>query len=169
MRRALILPSSGSVRAKILILRGQRVLLDRDLAELYGVGTKVLNQAVRRNANRFPADFMFQLSAQELAILRSQIVTSSWGGVRRPPMAFTEHGVAMLSSVLRSARAVEVSIGIMRAFVELRGLASAHTNLTRRLDSLEKKYDGQFRVVFEALRQVMTPPVVKRRKIGFRA
>jgi hypothetical protein len=164
----LVLVSSGGIRARILTVRGQKVLLDRDLAILYGVETKVLNQAVRRNLARFPSDFMFQLTDQELSSLRSQIVTSSWGGARRPPLAFTEQGVAMLSSVLRSQRAIEVNIGIMRAFVELRGLAAVHGDLTRRLDGLEKKYDGQFRIVFEALRQVIRPPAKKQRRIGFR-
>ena len=168
MNKTLALVPGEQIHNKIHVVRGQKVLLDRDLAALYGVDTKVLNQAVRRNIERFPADFMFALSVQELAILRSQIVTSSWGGTRRPPMAFTEQGVAMLSSVLRSPRAIQVNIEIMRAFVRLRALVVAHRDLARKLDVLERKYDGQFKVVFEALREIMAPPVVRRRKIGFR-
>lgn len=153
---------------RIRDLRGHRVLLDFDLAELYGVETKVLNQAVRRNLRRFPSDFMFQLTVDEFANLRSQIVTSSWGGIRRPPYAFTEQGVAMLSSVLRSERAIRVNVEIMRAFVRLRSMALEHKDLSRRLDALEAKYDGQFRVVFEAIRELMTPPPRIARRIGFR-
>ena len=156
------------IETKIFLLRGQKVMLDRDLAALYGVPTKVLKQAVRRNAERFPNDFSFVLDNQEVAILRSQIVTSSsWGGERYAPMAFTEQGVAMLSSVLNSPRAVQVNIAIMRAFMRLRHIIASHADLTRKLDELEKKYDGQFRVVFEALRQLMNPPAPPRKQIGF--
>jgi len=149
------------------MIRGHKVILDSVLAGMYGVETKVLLQAVKRNRNRFPADFMFQLSKKEFEILRSQIVTSSWGGRRYPPYAFTEQGVAMLSSVLRSPRAIQVNIEIMRAFVRLRRMLSAHRDLARILDELEKKYDEQFAVVFEAIRQLMTPPSRETRKIGF--
>ena len=144
-------------------------MLDSDLAELYGVETKVLVQAVKRNIERFPADFMFQLTKKEFNDLRSQSVTSSqWGGRRYPPFAFTEQGVAMLSSVLRSKRAVKVNVEIMRAFVRLRRMLSTHADLARKLDNLERKYDAQFMVVFDAIRQLMKPPEPKRRRIGFK-
>ena len=143
-------------------------MLDADLATLYRVPTKVLVQAVKRNAERFPPDFMFQLTPDEFANLRSQIVTSSWGGRRYPPFAFTEHGVAMLSSVLNSPRAVQVNIAIMRAFVRLRQLLSSHADLAQKLNELEKKYDAQFRVVFDAIRALMTPRELRKRPIGFR-
>ena len=153
----------------ILLVRGQKVILDADLAGLYGVETRVLVQAVKRNLERFPEDFMFQLSREEFAVLRSQSVTSSdWGGRRYPPYAFTEQGVAMLSSVLRSRRAVQVNIEIMRAFIRLRQMLASHAELARKLDALEKKYDAQFKDVFEAIRQLMAPPEPKRRAIGFR-
>jgi phage regulator Rha-like protein len=157
------------VERRILILRGERVLVDADLAELYGVETRALIQAVKRNAARFPEDFMFQLTAKEYANLRSQTVTSrSWGGRRTPPYAFTEQGVAMLSSVLRSERAIAVNVEIIRAFVRLRELLATHADLARKLVALEKKYDAQFRVVFDAIRELMTPPPKPRRQIGFR-
>jgi len=164
---AATLPLARVERA-IRILRGHRVMLAPDLAELYGVPAKVLNQAVRRNRRRFPPDFMFQLDAVEARDLRSQIVTSSsWGGRRHRPYAFTEQGVAMLSSVLRSPRAVRVNIEIMRAFVRLRELLQADADLARKIAALEQRYDGQFRVVFEAIRQLMQEPVPPRRRIGF--
>ena len=148
-------------------------MLDSDLAELYGVETKNLNKAVKRNLDRFPADFMFQLTAEEAEDLRFQIGTSKpagRGGRRYLPNAFTEQGVAMLSSVLRSQRAVQVNIAIMRAFVRLREMLSSHKDLARRLDELERNYDEKFRVVFEAIRQLMAPPPApKRRRIGFAA
>jgi hypothetical protein len=155
---------------RILILRGQRVLLDSDLADLYGVSTKTLNQQVRRNSERFPADFMLQLTAAEAQHLRSQFVTSNprRGGRRYLPLAFTEQGVAMLSSVLRSERAVRVNIGIMRAFVKLREMLASHRELARKLDTIEKKYDGQFRIVFNAIREFLREPERPRRRIGFR-
>jgi hypothetical protein len=155
------------IQNRIFILRKQKVMLDRDLAELYGVVTKALNKAVTRNKDRFPPDFMFRLTKQEVTDLRCQFGTSSWGGLRYSPRAFTEQGVAMLSSVLRSKRAVKVNIEIMRAFVNLRGILASHEELSRKLDKLEKKYDKQFRVVFEAIRQLMTQPVSKTRRIGF--
>lgn len=143
-------------------------MLDRDLAALYGVETKALNQAVKRNLERFPEDFMFQLSSEETANLRSQSVTSSsWGGARTAPYAFTEQGVAMLSSVLRSPRAVEVNIAIMRAFVRVRQMLAGNAELSRKLAAMEKKYDAQFRMVFDAIRQLMEPPPRATRKIGF--
>ena len=157
------------IEKAILLIRGQKVMLDADLAELYGVETRVLVQAVKRNLERFPEDFMFQLSQEEFTILRSQIVTSSGrGGRRYRPYAFTEQGVAMLSSVLRSRRAIQVNIEIMRAFIRLRQMLASHVELARKLDALEKKYDAQFKQVFEAIRQLMAPPEPKRRPIGFR-
>ncbi|MEI6084092.1 MAG: ORF6N domain-containing protein [Verrucomicrobiota bacterium] len=156
------------IQNAIFLIRGQKVMLGTDLAELYGVSVKVLNQAVKRNAERFPDDFMFQLTREEFANLKSQIVTSSWGGARRAlPYAFTEQGVAMLSSVLHSPRAVRVNIEIMRAFVHLRQLLGTHADLARKLAGLEKKYDAQFKVVFEAIRQLMTEPEPPPKQIGF--
>jgi len=156
------------IERRILLIRGQKVMLDADLAELYEVQTKELNLAVRRNLDRFPDDFMFQLSALEFRNLRLQSVTSnSWGGRRYRPYAFTEQGVAMLSSVLRSPRAVQVNIAIMRAFVNLRQILSSHRDLARRLEEMESRYDTQFRAVFEAIRELMQPPEKPQRKIGF--
>ncbi len=157
------------IAQSILVVRQQRVLLDVHLAALYGVETGALNQAVRRNRERFPDDFMFQLTLTEWHNLRSQIVmSSSHGGRRTPPSAFTEQGVAMLSSVLRSPRAVAVNVEIMRAFVELRRVLESTAGLSRKLDALERKYDGQFKSVFEAIRQLMAPRPSSRRKIGFK-
>jgi hypothetical protein len=145
-------------------------MLDADLAALYQVETKALVRAVKRNAERFPADFMFQLSEDEFENLRLHSGTSSsWGGRRYLPYAFTEQGVAMLSSVLRSARAVRVNIEIMRAFVRLRQMLASHGELARKLAALEKKYDAQFKVVFDAIRELMAPPTASRKKIGFRS
>jgi hypothetical protein len=159
------------IEKKILLIRGHRVLLDMDLARLYGVETRALVQAVVRNSERFPDDFMFQLSREELESWRSQFVMSNPAakmGLRRPPYAFTEQGVAMLSSVLRSSRAVAVNIQIMRAFVKIRRVLSTHKELARKLDDLEKQYDHQFAIVFDAIRQLMTPPpAVKKRRIGY--
>jgi len=166
----------------IYVVRGQKVMLDRDLAALYGVETRVLNQAMRRNRNRFPDDFVLGLRAEETDRMMSQIVISSTGGITRhsielkrnrrlPVMAFTEQGVAMLSSVLHSPRAIRVNIEIMRAFVRLRQMLASNTALARRLKELEKKYDAQFKVVFEAIRQLMAgPPAAPeepQREIGF--
>jgi hypothetical protein len=151
----------------IVVLRGERVMLDDDIAALYGVETKNLIRAMKRNPDRFPLDFMFQVTQEEVEILRCQIGTSSWGGRRYLPYAFTEQGVAMLSSVLRSERAVRVNIEIMRAFVRLRRVMPTQAGLIRRLDELEQKYDGQFTVVFDALRQMMEPPERETRRIGF--
>lgn len=166
------LPAPGrAIEQTILTLRGHRVMLDSDLAGLYGVETRGLVQAVRRNSGRFPADFMFQLTADEFANLRSQSVMSSaaHGRRRSPSYASTEQGVAMLSSVLRSQRAVQVNVEIMRAFVRLRQVLTANAELTHRLDELENRYDPQFKVVFDAIRQLMAPaakPTADR--IGFR-
>jgi hypothetical protein len=157
------------IETAILVFRSQRVLLSTDLARLYNVEPKVLMQAVKRNIERFPLDFMFQLHANEWQILKSQNVTSSWGGTRTAPYAFTEQGVAMLSSVLRSERAVQVNIEIMRAFVRLRRLFSEHQEIAARLDELENNYDEQFKLVFDAIRQLMTPPQRDKNPIGFTA
>ncbi|MFP5237341.1 MAG: ORF6N domain-containing protein [Acidobacteriota bacterium] len=159
------------VERRILLVRGHKVMLDDDLAELYEIETKVLNQAVRRNIRRFPRDFMFQLTPEESRALRSQIVTSNEGrgGRRYRPYAFTQEGVAMLSSVLRSPRAVQVNIAIMRAFVMLREILATNRDLASRLDELESKYHEQFRVVFDAIRELMRPPEKPRRRIGFAA
>jgi phage regulator Rha-like protein len=157
------------IERRILLVRGQKVMLDSHLAELYGVETKVLKRAVRRNIDRFPHDFMLELTREEYEILRSQFGTLRWGEhAKYLPYVFTEQGVAMLSSVLNSKRAVQVNIEIMRAFVRLREILSTHKDLARKLEELEKKYDEQFRAVFEAIRQLMAPsqPAPKRR-IGF--
>lgn len=165
---------SKRVAQRILELRGHPVMLDSDLARLYGVPTRRLNEQVRRNPTRFPADFMFQLSAAEAAALRSHIATSKTGrgGRRYAPLVFTEHGVAMLSSVLHSERAIQVNIEIVRAFIRLRQDIAENRKLDRRLDRLEKKYvrhDRQFKGVFDAIRQLMKPPQgTARRRIGFR-
>ena len=157
------------VQACIRTLRGQRVLLDAELAPLYDVPTKALIQAVKRNRARFPPDFMFRITREELQALRSQFVTSNGrGGRRHLPYAFTEQGVAMLSSVLRSARAVRVNIEIMRAFVRLRGKLVDQGALAERLDALEARHDRQFKVVFDAMRALMAPPDGPKRRIGFR-
>lgn len=156
------------IERRIYLIRGHKVILSHDLAELYQVETRGLVQAVKRNPDRFPGDFMFQLSRDEYAGLKSQIVISSWGGARRAtPYAFTEQGVAMLSSVLKSKRAVQVNIAIMRAFVRLREILATHKDLARKLEEMEKKYDAQFKVVFQAIRELMEPPAPKRRQIGF--
>ena len=145
-------------------------MLSTDLAELYQVEPRALIQAVKRNRERFPSDFTFQLSATEVENLKSQIVISSWGGPRRAtPYAFTEQGVAMLSSVLRSKRAVRVNVEIMRVFIRLRQLLASHVELARKLDALEQKYDVQFRAVFDAIRELMAPAAVRGRPIGFRS
>ncbi|HEX9741616.1 MAG TPA: ORF6N domain-containing protein [Nitrospiraceae bacterium] len=157
------------VERTILLVRGHKVILDKDLAAMYGVSTRDLNKAVTRNLDRFPGDFMFQLTRPEFTSLKFQFGTSSWGGTRKLPRAFTEQGVAMLSSVLRSKRAVQVNIMIMRAFVRLREMIASHKDLARRLAELEKKYDSQFKVVFDAIRQLMEPAKPKPRRIGFHA
>jgi len=160
--------SEGKIESRIFMIRGHKVMLSPDLAELYAVETKVLVQAVKRNIERFPDDFMFQLTYQEFNNLKSQIVTSSWGGVRRAlPYAFTEQGVAMLSGILNSYRAIQVNIEIMRAFVRLRQMLATNRDLARKLLELEKKYDGHFKIVFDAIRELMKPPLKPRRKIGF--
>lgn len=155
------------IKNKIFFINGYKVLLDQDLAELYKVPTKVMIQAVKRNIERFPNDFMFQISKEEFENLRSHIVTSSWGGRRTLPYAFTEQGVAMLSSILKSKQAVKVNIEIMRTFVALRLLMNSNEKLSRKLAELEKKYDYQFKVVFDAINEIIKPPDIKKRRIGF--
>jgi hypothetical protein len=161
---------SEHVERNILLIRGHRVMLDTDLAILYGVPTKRLNEQVRRNKKRFPSDFMFQLTPEEVERLRSQFATSKTGpgGRRYRPYVFTEQGVAMLSSVLHSERAIQVNIAIMRAFVQLREMIGSNKGLARRLNELEKNYDSQFRVVFDAIRELMAEPEPKVRRIGFK-
>ena len=185
-----VVPKPENIAQLVLFIRGEKVILDRDLATLYGVTTKALNQAVKRNAARFPGDFMFQLTRAEVEASRSQIVTianrsQSLAKPGRPslrsqtvtlkrgqhfkyiPYAFTEQGVAMLSSVLRSPRAVEVNIAIMRTFVQLRRLMETNRDLASKIDALEKKYDEQFGVVFAAIKELITPPAPPRKQIGF--
>jgi hypothetical protein len=173
---------SGRIERLILVLRGQRVMLDADLAALYGVDTGALNRAVKRNSQRFPSDFVFQLTEKEAEDLRCHFGISKTGernlrsplgtadvrgGRRYLPYAFTEQGVAMLSSVLRSLRAAQVNVEIMRTFVRLRKMLQANAELARKLEGLEKKYDTQFRVVFDAIRELMAPPVKQNKRIGF--
>lgn len=156
------------IEKKILLLRSEKVMLDSDLAELYGVQTKELNRAVKRNLDRFPQDFMFQLSPDEIDSLRFHFGTSKGrGGRRYLPYVFTEQGVAMLSSVLKSKRAVQVNIEIMRAFVRLREMIASNKELASRLNELEKKYDRQFKAVFDAIRELMAPTKTTVRRIGF--
>jgi len=160
--------TTKKIEQLIFLIHGQKVMLSTHLADLYGVESRTLVQAVKRNIERFPEDFIFQLTDKEFDNLKSQIVISSWGGMRRArPYAFTEQGVAMLSSVLRSERAVQVNIEIMRAFVRLRQMLSTHKDLERKLIALEKKYDEQFKVVFDAIRALMAPAQKPKRKIGF--
>lgn len=162
-----VVPQDHILRS-IVVIRDHRVILDADIARLYAVQTRVLVQAVKRNLARFPADFMFAVTPRELRILRSQnVISSSWGGRRTAPYAFTENGVAMLSTVLRSKRAIAVNIQIMRAFVRLREVVASHAALLRKMDALEQKYDGQFGIVFDAIRRLMDPVRRRRRQIGF--
>jgi hypothetical protein len=159
------------IERSIIMIRGKKVMLDSDLADLYQVETKVLNQAVKRNSERFPEDFMFQLTFQEVANLKSQFATSGkgWGGKRKLPYVFTEHGAVMLASVLNSPTAIDASVQVVRAFVKLRQLLASHADLARKLNSLEKKYDKQFGEVFNAIRELMQEPEgKKKKKIGFK-
>ncbi|MBI4746733.1 MAG: ORF6N domain-containing protein [Deltaproteobacteria bacterium] len=162
-----LIMQSEVIENKIFLVRGKKVMFDRDLAALYGVTTGNLNKAVSRNIERFPDDFMFQLTKDEFENLIFHFGTSSWGGTRKLPRAFTENGVAMLSSVLNSERAVQVNIQIMRTFTKLREMLSAHKDLQKKIDEMEKKYDHQFKIVFDAIRQLLEPPQTKKRKIGF--
>jgi len=152
----------------IHLVRGQRIIVDADLAKIYGVTTKRLNEAVKRNRARFPSDFAFQFTRQELASMRSQIATASKRNVRFLPYAFTEHGAIMAATVLNSPQAVHMSVFVVRAFVKMRDALAGHRDLARKLEELEKKYDNQFSLVFDAVRQLMNPPEPRRRKsIGF--
>ena len=169
------------IAERIVIVRDQKVILDSDLAALYGVATRRLNEQVRRNRARFPEDFIFELTAEEFANLKSQFATSSWGGRRKLPLAFTEHGAIMAATVLNTPRAVEVSVYVVRAFVRLRELVTSHRDLAKRLDELEHKTEAlamqhesfsrntknQLKQVFDALRELMTPPDPPKRPIGF--
>jgi hypothetical protein len=183
MAKKLSIIPQGIIQQKIYFIRGEKVMFDRDLADLYGVDTRTLNQAVRRNRKRFPQDFMFQLNKKELEIwrsqivmsnekgyvrnLKSQIVTSSWGGLRKLPLVFTEQGVAMLSSVLNSERAIQVNIQIMRTFTQIRKMLISHKDLREKLELMEKKYDKQFRFVFEALGFFLKEDKKPPKRIGF--
>jgi len=162
---------SESIETRILTIRGQKVMLDADLAELYGVETRRLNEQVRRNSERFPEDFMFQLTGEEFANLKSQFATSSWGGRRKLPYAFTEHGAIMAASVLNTARAIEISVHVVRAFVHLRELVSGHKELSQKLNQLERKVGAHDRAIAElinAIRELMTPAEPKKKRpIGF--
>lgn len=167
MDESFIIPSERIV-SKILIIRNKKVMLDKDLAELYGVKTKVLNLAVKRNMKRFPEDFMFRLTKEEFKNLRFQIVTSSWGGTRTEPYVFTEQGVAMLSSVLNSDRAISVNIQIIRTFTKIRELLATNESLQRKLMDIERKYDTQIKKIFDVLELLLVEEKEPKRKIGFR-
>ena len=156
-----------TIRQAILLARGQKVMLDRDLAMLYGVETRALNQAVKRNRERFPADFMFELTRNEIMRISQSVISSADLKYSKSAYVFAEQGIAMLSGVLDSPRAIQVNIAIMRAFVQLRVLLSTHADLARKLEDLERKYDAQFRVVFDAIRQLMAPLDPPRKQIGF--
>jgi hypothetical protein len=178
MKHSSLIPAERIERA-IYLIRGEKVMLDRDLADLYGVPTKAFNQAVKRHKDRFPPDFMFQLTMEEArewwsedkaSRLRSQSVTLKRGQhIKYRPNAFTEHGILMLSSVLNSERAIQVNIEIMRSFVNLRRMLASNAELSRRFDELESRYDRKFGVVFDAIRQLMSPPLPGRKQIGFRS
>lgn len=168
MRQNKSLVPAERIENSIIFIREQKVLLDADIASLYQVETRVLIQAVKRNIVRFPEDFMFQLKPEEFQMLKSQSANAKrWGGRRYPPFAFTEQGVAMLSSVINSPRAIMVNIEIMRTFVRLRNMLLAHEDIARKVNALEKKYDIQFKAVFDAIRQLMAPPKPKKNQIGF--
>jgi len=157
-----------AIAGKILFIREQKVMLDKDLASLYGIKTGDLNKAVTRNVDRFPDDFMFRLTKEEFKNLKFHFGTSSWGGTRKPPRVFTEHGILMLSSVLNSKKAIEVNIAIMRTFVKLRQMMASHADLARKIKEMEKKYDEQFQIVFEAIQQLIEPPEEEKKgRIGF--
>jgi len=157
------------IERAIIVVRGEKVMLDSELAEIYGVETKALNRAVKRNESRFPSDFMFQLTPEEAESLRCQTGTSNEGrgGRRYLPYAFTEHGALMLANVLNSERAAQTSVQVVRAFVKLRQMLASNAELARKLAAMEKKYDAQFKVVFDAIRQLMSPPEKPKREIGF--
>ena len=167
MKSKILIPQE-IIQNRILLIRAKKVMLDRDLAELYGVKTKYLTRQVRRNQERFPSDFLLTFTPQELKILKRQFGTSSWGGTRKPPYAFTEHGILMLSSVLNSKRAIQVNIQIMRTFSKLREMLTSHKELKRKIEEMESNYDYQFKVVFKAVKELLEPPPPKlKRPIGF--
>lgn len=170
-RKTLSIVPAERIASRILLIRGHKVMLDADLAELYGVSTKRLNEQVKRNKMRFPADFMFALTAAEAGALKSQFATSNVGrgGRRTRPNAFTEHGAVMLASVLNSPLAVQASIQVVRAFLRLREILATHKALASKLAELEQRYDKQFKVVFDAFRELMSPPAKRVRQIGFRS
>ncbi len=155
------------IQNKIFLIRGKKVMLDRDLATLYGVETKYLTRQVRRNKDRFPEDFLLHLTRQEVRNLRCHFGTSSWGGQRYLPYAFTEHGILMLSSVLNSSRAIQVNIQIMRTFTTLREMLTGHVELRRKIEEMEQKYDYQFKVVFKTIKKLLDPPQKPKNPIGF--
>ena len=159
--------TQDAIKDKILVIRGKKVMLD-DLAVLYGIATGNLNKAVTRNIERFPEDFMFQLTKDEFENLKFQFGISSWGGVRKMPRAFTEHGILMLSSVLNSKQAIYINIQIMRTFTKLREMISTHKDLQRKLEAMERKYDGQFKIVFSAIKKLLEPPIKTKGRIGFK-
>jgi len=169
LSKALVQVPTEFVENAILLVRGERVILDADLAKLYGVTTARLNQQVKRNLERFPSDFMFELTKKEYESLMLQIATSSvtHGGRRKLPFVFTEHGAIMAANVLNSKTAVQASVQVVRAFIRLRQMLTSNAELARKLSDLERKYDSQFRVVFDAIRQLMTPPEPQRKQIGF--
>jgi len=167
-KKELIVIPSERIISRIFLVRGRKVMIDRDLAELYEVKTKVLNLAIKRNISRFPLDFMFQLSEKEFKNLRSQIETSSWGGRRYLPYAFTEQGVAMLSSVLNSDRAIQVNIQIIRTFTKLRELLATNTKLRLKIENMEKKYDSKLKQVFDLLKQLLMQEEKPKEQIGFK-
>jgi hypothetical protein len=168
MKKVDIIPQE-IIEGKILFVRDKKVMLDRDLAKLYGVTTGNLNKAVNRNIDRFPADFMFQLTDEEFKNLRFHFGISSWGGTRKLPRVFTENGVAMLSSVLNNQRAIHVNIQIMRTFTRLREMLMTHKDLKQKIEDMEKKYDYQFKIVFDAIKQLLEPPSKPKKRIGFLA
>lgn len=158
----------GSIEGRILLIRGQKVMFDRDLALLYGVTTGNLNKAVNRNIDRFPDDFAFRLTKDELKNLIFHFGISSWGGTRKMPRVFTEHGILMLSSVLNSERAIQVNIQIMRTFTKMKEMLLTHKELKRKIEAMERKYDNQFKVVFDVIKKLIDPPVKLNGRIGFR-
>ena len=156
------------IQNKIFLLRGSKVMFDKDLAQLYGVDTSQLTRQVRRNIDRFPPDFLLTITKQEIAILKCQFGISSWGGTRKPPFAFTEHGILMLSSVLNSKRAIQVNIQIMRTFSQLREMLAGNKDLRKKIEEMEKRYDHQFQIVFKAIKELLEPPAPKPKgAIGF--
>jgi hypothetical protein len=160
--------SHDVIERKIYLIRGKKVMFDKDLSSLYGVSTGYLNRQVRRHPNRFPSDFMFQLTVKEFKNLICQFGTSSWGGARKRPLVFTEHGILMLSSILNAPRAILVNIQIMRTFTKIREFIFNHKKLQRKIEELERKYDTQFRVVFDAIKEIEGPIKQKQnRRIGF--